>query len=205
MIPAIYNQIKQVRGFEESIVAGGYLRDIVLGGTPNDLDIAVPISDWGQNEFIRRVEALRASNIPGLSIVPVEQFTDQYHKGADFLGKFDATWTDEQGNVLEIDICGHNKISDDFASDHLNCFDFDINKVYSNGGLIITTPEFDNDFANNTCTLAWIYHDDPNQLPHYIGRYLKLKEKYPHLEFRSKYALFKILPVHQDNLNFWNL
>lgn len=43
--------IRKFKGFENAVIAGGFVRDSILGGEPTDIDIFVPVRD--SKEFIR--------------------------------------------------------------------------------------------------------------------------------------------------------
>jgi len=43
--------IRKFKGFENAVIAGGFVRDSILGGEPTDIDIFVPVRDT--TEFIR--------------------------------------------------------------------------------------------------------------------------------------------------------
>lgn len=47
-------ELRKFKGFENAIIAGGFVRDSIMGGTIKDLDIFVPVKS--QTEFVRKVE-----------------------------------------------------------------------------------------------------------------------------------------------------
>tara|TARA_Y100000780_G_scaffold232443_1_gene263948 strand:+ start:105 stop:710 length:606 start_codon:yes stop_codon:yes gene_type:complete len=172
-LPEAYTKITSVAEFQHSIVAGGFVRDSVMGGPIKDLDVFIPCND--QADFMRKIQVLRDAGVIQISDEPL---TDQYDFNIEFVGKFDAKDGD-----LDIDLCGvrHYGCANSFPSKVLDTFHYDIDQGYSTGAYPIVTTNQQRDINSRTATLARIGH--PNTILSSARKFDRLKEKYPDLTF----------------------
>lgn len=96
-------------------------------------------------------------------------------------------------DFLDVDICGyvHPKITNfegktvlnDFGDKLVSEFSYNIDKVYFDGDTTVQTKEFQHDFKYSEATLVSL--SDISNLPFAMKKFDRLKEKYPHLMFKS--------------------
>lgn len=178
-LPEAYTKIISVPEFQRSIVAGGFVRDSVMGGPIKDLDVFIPCND--QADFMRKIQVLRDAGVIQVSDEPL---TDLYDFNIEFVGKFDAKDGD-----LDIDLCGvrHHGCANSFPSKVLDTFHYDIDQGYSTGAYPIVTVNQQRDINNRTATLSRISH--PNTILHSVRKFDRLKEKYPDLTFNCELVI----------------
>lgn len=107
-----------------------------------------------------------------------------------YIGRYDCKYMD----FLDVDIVGYHvkeglmkdfegNIVDNFGPQLVAEFSYNIDKVYFDGENTIETTEFKRDRKSNEATLVRL--NDIQSLPHAMRKFERLREKYPHIAFRS--------------------
>lgn len=177
-LPDVYFKLIEQPGFENSIVAGGFIRDSVMGGPIKDLDIFIPCTN--QEDFIKKVKTLEGTGILEVNTKEITQ--DDYSFDTKFAGKYDG-----KAGQIDIDLCGYiylQKHPFGFAESVLDSFHYDIDQGYSTGAYPIVTVNQQRDINNRTATLARI--KDPGNILHCVRKFDRLQAKYPDLRFNCQ-------------------
>jgi hypothetical protein len=106
-----------------------------------------------------------------------------------FMGRYDCKYMD----FLDVDICGFKYTSqtkfdgsedtEGFPQALINDFSFNLDKVYYDGETTVQSKEFQRDIKYNEATLSKL--GSMQGLPHAMRKFERLREKYPHLAFRT--------------------
>lgn len=160
-VPEIYSMIlRTIQAIEPSaLIAGGCLRDLILGKEVKDIDIFIPSSDLGA---IKR-ELDKISYVRGLLMEDQEEY-----KGSSFiLASIDYTGKGPPLNLILV-----NDITT-----IPNNFDFGLNQISYRGDTIISTEAFNEDLQQQTFTLKWC--ENQERFDRCVRRFRRLWQKYP--------------------------
>ena len=160
----ILSYLRETEGAEQTILAGGAVRDSYLGIEPKDYDFFIP-----KNGFHKSLEVLKGMT----ESEPV--FAKEKYGYADGLPIFSVCNFKYEG--LDLQIMGSKYPNEeDFPQKVLNHFDFGINMIYYTGSSILEdTPEFHNDI--DTMTMNLYNLTDLKYLPKYMDRYFRINRK----------------------------
>lgn len=178
IIKSVLEFIQTINGKENSILAGGAVRDHIYGLTPNDYDFCVPST--GRKDMIDLADKICGE----FKVSTRLKSKDGYHQSNNGQ-RLTTVW----GLELEgkkIDLIGHNEENDeDFAQTVIEKFDYGVNMVYFNGHQICDDYEkFKTDYEFHEMSL-WNL-DNISHLPNAIRRFEKFQEKVGHpLIFRA--------------------
>lgn len=176
-VPSFFFKMKEIEGFEDAVIAGGFVRDQYLGKPFKDVDIFIPIR--GQTDFIERMVRL---NDAGFTFTR-SQAVDGYRTNK-FLGKYDGTV-----DGLDVDIVGQKMSPKGFGHNLVETFNFGLDRIYLDGKEVALHPDFENDIKYQLINLRDVNGID--DLPNAMHKYFRLKEKYPSYNFTSSYTLEK--------------
>lgn len=177
-IPSFFYKIKEVEGFEDAVIAGGFVRDQYLGKKWKDVDIFFPVR--GQQDLKDKMASLAKV---GFEFKYSEE-TEGYENKT-FRGKWDATI-----DGFDVDLVGQKMGTKGFGTNLVETFQFGIDRIYTDGKEVVTHPDFDADTKYRVINLR----DLPkgvDDLPHAMKKYFRLKEKYPNYNFTTSYTLEK--------------
>ncbi|KQW02224.1 hypothetical protein [Rhizobacter sp. Root1221] len=140
--------------FPNAILAGGFLRDLLLDRTPKDIDIFVPHTGCFQPGTLQLVPMMGAAEY-------MEQTEVSY------------IW-DVPGFELPVQVImlcpGLDPV------DRAKAHDFGICQVWNDGAGLEWTPAFDKDWSNRTFTLD--HCEDQKEFDRSMRRYERLQEKF---------------------------
>lgn len=197
-------ELKKVESFKDAVIAGGYVRDSILGGIFKDIDIFIPARN--SHEFIDIVNRafttkpkpveFRINNTTGKydafpalkgAIGNFTEFSDyddnEYMTyNNNYIGKFDCKYM----GSIPAQIMGHkfdSKKMSNFGDHVVNDFSYWIDQAYFDGSQVVESENFKKDRDNGTATLCRL--EMIEHLPHALKKFERLKEKYPLFEFRS--------------------
>lgn len=187
-IPDIYFKIKEQEGFEFSVVAGGWIRDLYMDGQPTDLDVFIPCKN--QADFKKKVLNLDIEDLE------INEFLDAhaYDISSEFVGKFDAKY-----NGIDIDLCGYIYTRPhpfSFTNDLVSTFNFDIDKCWYDGVIFDRMDVARSDAQSRVATLSKLGMN-PYDLVRSVKKFERLQEKYPDLMFSHKLEI--------KERNFWEM
>jgi hypothetical protein len=175
----VLGMIRKIEGAEESILAGGAVRDAYFNKEPKDYDYFVPSPVWE--------EVIDVLDKNGKGKILQEKWVDElsreekdaYQKNGHLTGVYDV-----EIEGLRCQIIGHKsstskrKEEGEFATEVLKYFDYGVNMIYFDGGAMLRdTEDFQNDVNNGTLTLHNIKTMD--HLPGHMEKFLRLREKLP--------------------------
>jgi hypothetical protein len=169
IIKSVLDFIQTIKGKENSILAGGAVRDHVYGLTPSDYDFCVPST--GKADMIE----LAGQVATEFKVLPMLKSKTDYHQNDNFQ-RLTTVW----GLELEgkkIDLIGHREENDeDFAQTVIEKFDYGVNMAYFNGNQVVDDYEkFKTDYEFHEMTL-WNL-DSISNLPNAIKRFEKFQDK----------------------------
>jgi hypothetical protein len=154
--------LQVLNGLGRTVLAGGYLRDLLLGRQPKDIDF-----------FIQgRVD--RAALHQAFPQFKPEPFSEWLaYKGREVAGVYDLG---QQAGGLPMQLIelaeGYDPV------ERVTAHDFGICQIWTEDGVSIkTTPEFDLDAVNQTFTLTTC--ENPDEFDRSLKRYDRLRQKYP--------------------------
>ncbi len=182
--PEFMEKVREIPGWENAVVAGGYVRDSLLGVPFKDIDIFVPAKNFGN--FASKISSLQRHLL--LDIV-YEDWDDNEYKelSPNYLSKIDATFFPDKGS-LDIDFVGYQLPDDeDFGEKLVSEFNLGIDRVYSDKDGLVITKEFYTDYYYSQATLLTSNPD--NSMTHYnrsYKKFLRLQEKYPEFWFNTE-------------------
>lgn len=166
------NEIKNIKGFENAVIAGGAVRDRLLNGPIKDLDIFVPCSS--NKEFMNKLTNSKLSNFSEIdnNYVGYEKQTIAGKVDCKYIGKID------------VDIMAVNLPNDEnFGENVVKDFCYKIDQAYYDGRDIVTTKGFDRDAKFHEATL-W-YLKKIEDLPRALAKFVRLQQKYPSFTWRQ--------------------
>lgn len=196
----VLQSIQGYKGFEKAVIAGGYTRDLVLGGAFKDIDIFVPVLsiENGKNFLNNLPEGWKLINNK-----PIQTIKDKYKLIERVLNILDFKYLE----VFDVQIMNTTVDSKDFPEDCIHKFSYGIDQCWSSGEEIKSSKEFQFDWTYSRATLLKLQHLE--QLPVHMKKFFRLQEKYPYLNFhcsnleirRQKGSEVKINPKYSLNAN----
>jgi hypothetical protein len=166
-------------------LAGGYLRDAVLGGTPKDIDIFIP---YVEPYVIDRVmQSYSAVEMKGAKYMPQQEVTriwdvvDNYELNP-ILDTVDSIKTELSNRKLPVQIIMLNKGLN--IEERIQQYDFGLCQIWTEGEVTYCTQGFVDDVNNKTCTL--IVCEDHTQFQRSMRRFDRFKQRYPELQLKIK-------------------
>lgn len=183
--------------FKDAFIAGGFLRDSLLGGTFKDIDIFIPILDnkelYATPRILKNYGNLRDLNLSGVLSERVFE-TSYAENNFQFIDvKFEKYGNSELKTTLTIDFRYMKSIpvqlifyvyKEDPYQELMDSFDFSINKIYSKDDEVVVSKEAEADIRNSVATLC--HADSMNSYMISYERFTRWKIKYPRLTFVSK-------------------
>lgn len=201
----VLNKIQSVKGYENSVIAGGAVRDHVFGIPARDTDLCIPMFEGRDalviiDELKKEFKVTGAVSLKGRSGYSKAKGRLQSVYGFTFEGK-------------EFDLIFTNYINDDddpFADRLVREFNFGLNMAYYDGISTIKTNEFLNDFSARTMTIMNM--DDMTQLGSVVHKYMMIYNRYKEhgidLKFNSSCFEMKKKDagenVFKDTIKIWN-
>lgn len=189
------NEIKAIPGFENAVIAGGAVRDRLLGGPIKDLDIFIPCSnemefraklqykeqpriqsyDSERMKYVwNKIEPIKFGNFSHMNL----NLTGYHNKG--LTAKIDCLF---MGKV-ECDLVAYRLPNDEkFGENVVKDFCYHIDQAYYDGRDIVTTKQFDRDAKFHEATL-W-YLKKIEDLPNALEKFRRLQAKYPEFTWRQ--------------------
>lgn len=181
-IPELFYRLKETDFGRHAVIAGGYLRDQVIGIPGKDVDIFVPYV--GRNAF----NEVLWDNVDKLGMA-ITNTTKGDYPDSQFL-KFDIRCDD-----FDIDLMGVRKNVDGFGNTLVEDFPFGNQQIYFDGKKCRTTPAFDQDVTNHYMTL----YNCPSMenLPALMNKFKEVSDRYVknlgrRLRFSTTYTLQKV-------------
>jgi hypothetical protein len=170
IVRSILHYIQTKEKHKNSILAGGAVRDEILGLVPKDYDILVPVTSKVEvpkliteiaNEFGIKIDTIRSKG------KEYEEMTQNHVRGV----------TEFVHEDLKFDIIGVFEPDDeDFPSQAVNQFDYGLNMVYDTGSYVSEDNEnfkYDSDHGY----FSLINLKSVQNLPNAIERFNKFNEK----------------------------
>lgn len=154
-------------------LAGGYLRDAVLGGTPKDIDIFIP---YVEPYVIDRVmQSYSAVEMKGAKYMPQQEVTRIWDV-------VDSIKTELSTRKLPVQIIMLNKGLN--IEERIQQYDFGLCQIWTEGEIVYCTQSFVDDVNNKTCSL--IVCEDDTQFQRSMRRFDRFKQRYPDLQLKIK-------------------
>lgn len=180
----VLTKVKNAKGLEGAIIAGGFVRDHIMGGRFKDIDIFIPYDgNKVPNEFFDWFDVQKEfTDFKVMSNIISESKTqeDDYSGIPGLKEVFSVKYLE----TIPVQFIFH---SDPDPDTLLSSFDFNICKCYFDGDDVHVSDEADKDLANNQATLANVRSIE--HLPKHLDRFNRWKEKYPQLRFHSEMQL----------------
>lgn len=169
----LFQELKATPGFENCIIAGGFVRDSIFKKEYSDIDVFVPYDD------VIKKEKEGPIKLPKTLIQKNNTFDFKYS----YL-KIEEKWDYTYHDVVDVDIILVKSANDkNFAETVVDNFDFGINKVWYDGE-IHKTKDFVYDENGGYITLQKL--NTISELPYLMKRFFNLQSKFPGFEFGSK-------------------
>lgn len=184
LIVLALQEVLKIKSCEGAVVAGGAVRDYLLGQEMKDIDIFVPVTDsWTWTGRIDKEICDAKVQLTDL------KWDDNYYLNSDpnFLSKFDCKFMG-----IDIDLCAYrpepvvkdfegNVTTRHFGDYLVERFNFDISKCWYDGKEIHISDAAQRDFDNSTITISRLSSLD--QLPATMKKFASIQEKYPDYRF----------------------
>lgn len=180
--------------YENAVIAGGFVRDHILGGAFKDIDVFYPAKSNNKQDSINDF-------FDSLDNISNEQFKKDFEFDAIIGTEVDQNYDGAKGLVsvvqlkyqktIPVQLMAYNleiENNESFAQSLLKTFDFDICKLYFNGDDLFVSKEAERDIETYTATLS--YAKDQNSFMKSIQRYHRWKDRYPDLKFKTPYQFF---------------
>lgn len=185
VLPEAFYDLKKYDYFRHAVVAGGYLRDAVLGLAPSDLDIFVPTTSLSTFEDYITGTLMKDKD---WNFTNYETGRRGYDKAQRF-SKFDCTY-----KGMDIDIMGIRMNVEKFGNNLIESFPWANQQIFHDGKKVFSSKYFDEDIEHGRMTLRNC--TGINELSHLMEKYEKLnlkisKERHYFLTFASEYILTK--------------
>ena len=172
----LFQELRQTPGFQNCIIAGGFIRDSICNKEYTDVDVFVPIDDIVEQE--EKTE--QGIKFPS-SLSNPEYSPNTYSK---LSLTYEDKWDLKYHDILDVDIMTMPvKGGPDFGETVVNSFDYGINMCWYDGE-IHTTKEFDRDREFGYITLQRL--NRVKELPFMMKRFFKLQSKFKDFVFQSK-------------------
>lgn len=171
----VLDRVRNQKGFTDAIIAGGYCRDLILGGPFKDVDIFTP--SLKDNDAVYE-----------LASHPPKDFVLKDHKvkidkkpygNKRLISVLDLVYLES----VPVQIIATNYPDKDFANKCVSDFSFGIDQVWASSEEIQYTDAFNSDTRFNKATLLVDKLDISEELPVHMKKFLRLQEKYPNLVF----------------------
>lgn len=167
--PKVWDALLSIVGaYWLPVVAGGALRDHILGVDPKDIDIVVPA--LFEDDFTSIIESLNSATCEGTIIYPSDATGSEYEASAplDLVG----VW---EGEIIgyPVNIIGRKSLRDGPLR-LVETFDFDVLKLWYANGDIEATPAATRDLHQRRATLA---HD--RTYDQSLRRFARFNERNP--------------------------
>jgi len=163
---ALLQQIKQF--IPDAVIAGGYVRDHVLGGKFKDIDVFIPVKNF--QSFNLTLSKLKIDGLTKADVINQYKGYKTFYT-SDFLF-----------HNIPVQIIGHRITEGGFAERLLESFNYDIDKMYYDGTDTIISDVAEVDKKNKTCTLSSL--KEMSYLTTALKKYERFKEKYPGYKFK---------------------
>lgn len=165
---SILQDIRQVSFFKHSIIAGGFVRDLILGGKFNDIDIYVPYTD--PSDILPSLYQLVEKNLG---------FEEPYFKGNKKYKMTSETHVFATKYMdIPVDIIGikYPDTIEGFGEHVINTFSYGIDMAYYDYE-VKCNKHFNHDQKNCVATLLKL--NSITDLPNAINKFTRLVNKYP--------------------------
>lgn len=181
LVRDIYSKLKAGSGVENIVVAGGCVRDFVLGGKFTDVDIYIPLNEIKKrsNWSVSFPVLEHGFNIPKEftlvdSPISFNEYKDTINN---VIMKYDLKWKDIDIDLMVVDTRGFDSDEESFGSFVTKGFDFGLNMIYYDGFTVVESEEFSYDKDRNILTLQKL--ESMGDLNLYLERASKIQKKYP--------------------------
>lgn len=195
--------IQKSEGFENSIIAGGSVRDFLLGQKEktSDFDIFIPfvgnteVSGIFWRSYENLLEVLKQKNGSSLKFIDIYNGIDSYSGEPFFENTIIREKFEYKGKVFDlvfskVDTIDKYQSVGDFI---VGKFNFGINMCYFDGFSIIESDKFAKDLDNKTITLYTL--TNINHLSHHINKFNKINEKHDN---KFSINLSEVLELKKD-------
>jgi hypothetical protein len=186
--PEFMPKLRSIPGLENAVIAGGWIRDTLIGVQKNDIDIFFPGNIGNVQNTLKRIQAETEIEINddggGLYILPPP-----------FFCKVDATYKGQ-----DIDLVGYNIPNDEnFGDSLIKTFYLNIDKVYSDKDGLVITKDFMKDYYYGEITYSGDVSDTEKLLSAH-KKFLKLSNKYPisFFNYTSQFKNYPLLDLYLD-------
>jgi hypothetical protein len=175
-IPEFFLRMKETNEFKDAVIAGGYVRDNVLGKPYSDVDVFYPIGDHiDQYSKTKKLIELFGS--------PEEKNMEKYNFNGRLRGKFDCKIDD-----FDVDFVGYALPKESFGWSLIETFTFGLEMLFTDGKELFFSKDFEYDRDNQQIRLINIGGGGMMELPYLMRRFEKIHEKYPEYRFSSDYT-----------------
>jgi hypothetical protein len=165
----------------QAALAGGYLRDAVLGGKPKDIDIFIPYVESGIEHIMQCYSAIELKGAKYMPQTEVTRIWDIVPKTTFSLETFfDKYFPNKIKSKLPVQIIMLNKGLN--IEERIQQYDFGLCQIWTLGEEVFITDAFDADIKSGTCTLVCC--EDEVQFTRSLRRFNRFRERYPNLLLR---------------------
>lgn len=170
---SVLNYFKNIPVFKNSILAGGYIRDLICKKQFKDIDIFIP-----RNTVYDVMNGLQGLS-SDYKVIKMGE-AQNFHKFKSYSTGF-VTYDLLYLDAIPIQII-MTPFRENFKNSLIDSFDYGLCQVLAEDQSIYGTAEFLYDKKNNCASLLTL--EDISHLPRHMKRFVRFTEKFPDLQFR---------------------
>lgn len=163
-------------GFPSAVIAGGMVRDAVLGSDWKDIDVFIPNSAFSENQL--NVLLNNSSDFELVNLKYGNTISRSY-RNINLIAVADLLYA----GGIKVQIMPYDLPDDDmFKYSLINDFNFGIDQAVYDGKEMHLSDAFKQDQKKSTATLMKLTSIE--KLPHAMQKFFRLQEKYPDIIFK---------------------
>jgi Poly A polymerase head domain len=174
IVKKVLSIIQSNPDLSQTILAGGAVRDSILGMEPKDYDFCIPrVTHMSASNLVYQIMENLTKAFPEMLILNPEEKGREY---AQSVGVKRVYGVEILGRKIDL-IFTHFFNTEDFAQKVLDTFDYGLCKVYFDGNIVNDSDEhFQSDLSNNEMTLLKL--ESLSHLPKAIDRFNRINKRF---------------------------